>query len=159
MTENTQDNPGVIAPPPFIYLGGLALGLILHRLLPLKYLPRTVRGIGLTLGSTGISMGLTVLITGFRQMNKAQTNINPTHPATTIVTEGPFRFTRNPLYLGMTLIYVGITFLVNSSWMIIILPGVLSLMNIGVIAREERYLEGKFGAQYLDYKQRVRRWL
>ncbi len=159
MATNTQDNPGVIAPPPLLYLGGLALGLLLQRFIPLKYLPQTVRGIGLTLGSTGISMGLTVLVTGFRQMNEAQTNINPTHPATTIVTKGPFRYTRNPLYLGMTLIYLGIMFLVNSLWMMFILPVILGLINFGVIAREERYLEGKFGSQYLDYKQRVRRWL
>ena len=159
MSTNTQDNPGVIAPPPFIYLGGLALGLFLHRLVPLKYLPRTARGIGLTLGSTCISMGFTVLVSGFQQMNNAHTNINPTHPATTIVTEGPFRFTRNPLYLGMTLMYIGIMFLVNSLWPMLILPVVLGLMNVGVISREERYLEHKFGAQYLAYKQRVRRWL
>ncbi len=159
MSTDIKDNPGVIAPPPLIYLGGLALGLLLQRLVPLKYLPRTFRGVGLTLGSTGISMGLAVLVSGFRQMNRAHTNINPTHPATTIVTEGPFRFTRNPLYLGMTLLYIGITFLVNSSWLMFFLPAVLGLMNFGVIEREERYLERKFGAQYLAYKQRVRRWL
>ena len=159
MSTDIQDNPGVIAPPPFIYAGGLALGLLLQRLVPLKYLPRASRGIGLTLGCTGISMGLAVLVSGFRQMNQAHTNINPTRPATTIVTEGPFRFTRNPLYLGMTLLYIGITFLVNSFWLILILPVVLGLMNFGVIAREERYLEHKFGSQYLAYKQRVRRWV
>ncbi len=159
MSTNTQDNPGVIAPPPLIYIGGLALGLLLHRLVPLKYFPRTSRGIGLTLGSTCISMALAILVSGFRQMNNAHTNINPTHPATTIVTEGPFRFTRNPLYLGMTLLYIGITFLVNSLWLILILPAILGLMNFGVIAREEHYLERKFGTQYLAYKQRVRRWL
>ncbi len=159
MAENIQDNPGVIAPPPFIYLGGLALGLLLQRLVPLKYLPRPSRGIGLTVGSTCISIALAVGVSGFRQMNNAHTNINPTHPATTIVTGGPFRFTRNPLYLGMTLLYIGITFLVNSLWLILILPAVLGLMTFGVIEREERYLERKFGTQYLAYKQRVRRWV
>lgn len=159
MSTNTQDNPGVIAPPPFIYMGGLALGLLLHRLLPLKYLPPAVRGIGLTLGSTGISMGLSFFLSAFQQMRNANTNINPAQPATTIVAEGPFRFTRNPIYLSMTLLYIGIMFLVNSLWMMFILPIILVLINFGVIAREERYLESKFGAQYLDYKQRVRRWL
>lgn len=159
MSTNTQDNPGVIAPPPLIYLGGLALGLLLHRLLPLKYTSHASRASTLTLGSTCVSMGLTILVSGFRQMNTAHTNINPTQPAITIVTEGPFRFTRNPLYLGMTLLYIGIMFLVNSLWLLLILPPILGLINVGVIAREERYLEHKFGAQYLDYKQRVRRWL
>ncbi len=159
MSTNTQDNPGVIAPPPLIYLGGLALGLLFHRLVPLKYFPRSSRAIRLTLGSTCISIGLVVLVSGFRQMNNAHTNINPTHPATTIVTEGPFRFTRNPLYLGMTLLYLGIMFLVNSLWLLLILPFILVLMTVGVITREEHYLERKFGSQYFDYKQRVRRWL
>jgi protein-S-isoprenylcysteine O-methyltransferase Ste14 len=159
MSTDTQDNPGVIAPPPFIYLGGLALGLLLHRILPLKYLSRTPRGITLTIGSTCVSVALTVGILGFRQMRAANTNINPAQPATTIVTEGPFRFTRNPVYLSMTLLYLGIMFLVNSLWLLLILPPILGLMNVGVIAREERYLEHKFGAQYLAYKQRVRRWL
>lgn len=158
MSTNTQDNPGVIAPPPLIYLGGLALGLLFHRLLPLKY-SRASRAITLTLGSTCVSMGLTVLVSGFRQMNNAHTNINPTQPAITIVTEGPFRFTRNPLYLSMTLLYIGIMFLVNSLWLLLILPPILGLMTFGVIEREERYLERKFGAQYLAYKQQVRRWL
>lgn len=159
MNANTQDNPGVIAPPPLIYMGGLALGLLLHRLVPLKYLPRTSRATEFTLGSTCISVALSIGLSGFRQMRLANTNINPTQPVNAIVTEGPFRFTRNPLYLGMTLLYIGIMFLVNSLWPMLILPFVLGLMNLGVIAREERYLERKFGAQYLDYKQRVRRWL
>ncbi len=159
MNANTQDNPGVIAPPPLIYMGGLALSLLLHRLVPLKYLPRTSRAAELTLGSTCISVALLVGLSGFRQMRLANTNINPTQPVNAIVTEGPFRFTRNPLYLGMTLLYIGIMFLVNSLWPMLILPVVLGLMNVGVIAREERYLERKFGAQYLAYKQRVRRWL
>ncbi len=159
MNENTQDNPGVIAPPPLIYMGGLALGLLLHRLVPLKYLPRNARGIEVALGSASVGLGLTVGLTGFQQMRRANTNINPTQPAHAIVTEGPFRFTRNPLYLGMTLLYTGIMLLVNSLWPMLILPIVLGLMNFGVIQREERYLERKFGLQYLAYKQHVRRWL
>ncbi|GAC1646241.1 MAG: isoprenylcysteine carboxylmethyltransferase family protein [Ktedonobacteraceae bacterium] len=159
MTTNTQDNPGVVAPPPLIYAGGLAIGLLFQRLLPMKLLPRTSRSITLTLGSTCISLALTILFLGIRQMRNAHTNVNPTHPATTIVTEGPFRFTRNPLYLGLLLLYLGITFVVNSLWTMLFLPAVLVLMNVGVIAREERYLERKFGASYLTYKQSVRRWL
>ena len=159
MNANTLDNPGVIAPPPLIYMGGLALGLLLHRLIPLKCFPRSARGVELTLGSTCIGAGLLVGLTGFRKMRLANTNINPTQPTNAIVTDGPFRFTRNPLYLGMTSLYLGILFLANSLWPMFLLPVVLGLMNFGVIEREERYLERKFGAQYLAYKQRVRRWL
>jgi protein-S-isoprenylcysteine O-methyltransferase Ste14 len=92
-------------------------------------------------------------------MQNAHTNVNPTRPVTAIVTEGPFRFTRNPLYLGFTLFYTGVTLLVNSLWMVLLLPFVLFLMTFSVIEREERYLERKFGEQYLAYKRRVRRWL
>ncbi len=159
MSTSIQDKPGVIAPPPLIYAGGLAAGLLLHRLLPVKILLRSPRSIPLTLGSASISLALTLLISGFRQMRNANTNVNPEHPATTIVTEGPFRFTRNPLYLGLALLYTGISLIVNSLWPLLLLPTVLLLMRIGVIAREERYLERKFGTQYLAYKQRVRRWL
>ncbi len=159
MATDIQDNAGVVAPPPFIYAGGLALGLLLHRLLPIKLLARTPRVITLTLGSTCISLALSFLLSAIRQMRNANTNINPTHPVTTIVTEGPFRFTRNPIYLGFTLLYIGITLLVNSLLTILLLPIILLLMNVGVIAREESYLERKFGTQYLAYKQHVRRWL
>jgi len=159
MSTNTRDNAGVVVPPPLIYAVGLAVGFLLHRLLPLKAFSRTPRALTLTLGSTCISLGLTIITLGFRQMQNANTNINPTQPATTIVTEGPFRFTRNPLYLGLTFFYTGMSLLVNSLWMLLLLPFVLLVMTVGVIEREERYLERKFGEQYLTYKRRVRRWL
>ncbi len=159
MSTNTRDNAGVVAPPPLIYTVGLAVGFLLHRLLPVKAFSRAPRALTLTLGSTCISLGLTIITLGFRQMQNANTNINPTQPATTIVTEGPFRFTRNPLYLGLTFFYTGMSLLVNSLWMLLLLPFVLLVMTVGVIEREERYLERKFGEQYLTYKRRVRRWL
>ncbi len=159
MSTNTRDNAGVVAPPPLIYAVGLAIGFLLHRLLPVKAFPRSSRAFTLTLGSIFVGLGPTITIVGFRQMQNANTNINPTQPATTIVTEGPFRFTRNPLYLGFTLFYAGMSLLVNSLWMLLLLPTIILLMTVGVIKREERYLERKFGEQYLSYKQHVRRWL
>lgn len=159
MSTNTHDTAGVVAPPPLIYAVGLAVGFLLHRLLPLKAFSRTPRVLSLTLGSMCIGLGPTIIALGFRQMQNAHTNVNPTQPATTIVTTGPFRFTRNPLYLGFTIFYTGVSLLVNSLWMLLLLPLVLLLMTVGVIEREERYLERKFGQQYLVYKQRTRRWL
>ncbi len=159
MSTDTSDNAGVIAPPPLIYVVGLGIGFLLQRRIPLKAFSFVPRALLLTLGSTSISIGLTIITLGFRQMQNAHTNVNPTQPVTAIVTEGPFRFTRNPLYLGFTLAYVGVTLLVNSLWMVLLLPFVLFLMTFGVIEREERYLERKFGEQYLAYKRRVRRWL
>lgn len=154
--QDNQDNPGVIAPPPLIFAGPLAIGLLLHRFFPKKFLPRWI---GITLGGMGIISGIMLIRGGFREMLSVKTNVNPTLPSTTIVTEGPYRYTRNPLYLGLTLMYVGITFLANALWAILLLPVVLLVMVYGVIKREEQYLERKFGEQYLSYKARVRRWL
>lgn len=153
--QDNQDNPGVIAPPPLIFGGPLAIGLLLQRFFPKKFLPRWI---GITLGGLSIISGVVLIRGGFREMLAAKTNVDPRHPATTIVTEGPYRYTRNPLYLGLTLMYAGITFLANALWAILLLPVVLVVMVYGVIKREEQYLERKFGEQYLSYKARVRRW-
>ena len=92
-------------------------------------------------------------------MTQAETNINPMQPATAIVNSGPFRFTRNPLYLSLTIIYCGIALIIGSMWAFPILVVVLAVMQKGVIEREEVYLETKFGPEYLTYKRQVRRWI
>ena len=151
-----QDNPDVIAPPPLIYAGALAKGLLLNWLYPLPVLPRGLRrGLGWPL----IFGGLVIGVLGVREMRRAGTNVDPREPTTAIVTSGPYRFTRNPLYLSMTMIYGGITALANALPAALLLPIVLAIMRRGVIEREERYLERKFGDEYLDYKARVRRWI
>lgn len=153
--QDTQDNPGVIAPPPLIFAGPLAAGLLLHRFFPKRFVPRWI---GITLGGLGIISGAMLIRGGFREMLAAKTNVNPTLPANTIVTGGPYRYTRNPLYMGLTLMYAGVAFLANAFWAMLLLPLVLVVMVYGVIKREEQYLEQKFGEQYLSYKARVRRW-
>ena len=153
--QDNQDNPGVIAPPPLIFAAMLAVGLLLQRFFPKKFLPRRA---GIIPGAMCIGLAIVLIRSGFQEMRAANTNVNPTMPATTIVTDGPFRYTRNPLYLGLTLMYAGISFLANALWAILLLPVVLLVMTYGVIMREERYLERKFGEQYLSYKARVRRW-
>ena len=151
-----KDNPGVIAPPPLIYLGGLAIGFALEALLPGGPLPDAVRWIG---GGLALLAGLalqTFFITAFSRVGTA---VEPWKPTTAIVTSGPYRLTRNPAYVGMALIYVGIAVLADAPWALVPLPVVLALVDRGVIAREERYLERKFGEEYLGYKRRVRRWV
>ena len=150
------DNPGVIAPPPLIYAGPLAISLLLNLKFPMHFLPRKVARI---LGLTLIGASVILVWRAFQRMSRAGTNVNPTEPATVLVTEGPFKYTRNPLYLSLTLFYVGISILVNALWAMLLLPAVLFLINRGVIDREERYLERKFGEQYKQYKERVRRWI
>ena len=92
-------------------------------------------------------------------MRRADTLANLYKPVSHIATEGPFRYTRNPAYLSMTMMYTGIASLANALWAIILLPVALLVIQRGVIEREERYLERKFGEEYLSYKARVRRWI
>ena len=155
-TRDSRDNPGVLAPPPLIYAGALASGLLANRLHPVPFLPR---GISRALGWPSVLAGLTIGLLGFREMKRAQTNVDPYKPTTAIVEAGPYRYTRNPLYVGMTLIYAGFTARANALSAALLLPAVLAVMRLGVIEREERYLESKFGDGYLRYKKRVRRWI
>lgn len=155
--REAPDNPGVIAPPPLIYAGALVLGLIAKRpYVPATFLPR---GLSRVLGWPLVIGGLAIGLLGFREMHRAGTNVDPREPTTAIVTEGPYRFTRNPLYVGMTLIYAGIAARANALPAALLLPLVLHIMRRGVIEREEAYLERKFGDEYLRYKDRVRRWI
>ena len=154
--RDNKDNPGVIAPPPLIYAGALAASLLANRLFRLPFLPRRFAR---TLGPLLIVVGFAVGFSGFREVRRAGSNVDPREPATTVVTGGPYRFTRNPMYLGFTLQYAGISALFNALPPIVLLPVIQQLMRRGVIEREERYLEGKFGDEYLQYKGRVRRWI
>ncbi len=149
MTGTTQDNPGVVAPPPLIYAGALALGLIVQRFLPVKIFP----GAGARLlGRVCMALSGILALWALLEMRRAGTHVDPAQPATALVTGGPFRLTRNPLYLSLTLFSAGIALLVNSWWALVSLPGALIVIRYGVINREERYLERTFGEQYLSYK-------
>lgn len=109
MKEETRDNPGVIAPPPLIYAVPLAIGLILQTrfpVRPLRFIPRVVR---IVLGGSLVGLAVAVIARAFRLMVRAHTNVDPTQPTTALVVEGPFKFTRNPLYLSLTLLYTGIS--------------------------------------------------
>ena len=156
MPSDNQDKAGVVAPPPVIYLGPLIFGLLLNRRLPIPFLPRRMaRSLGWSL------LGGGVLLIGWFEwvMRQARTPANPYKPVSHMVTQGPFRYTRNPAYLSMTMIYTGIASLANALWAILLLPVALLMVQRGVIEREERYLERKFGEEYLRYKAQVRRWI
>jgi protein-S-isoprenylcysteine O-methyltransferase Ste14 len=152
--DDIPDTPGVIAHPPLIYAGGLSAGLLASYFLPVTFLPRAVARV---LGWLLIGSGLILGFLGDRALRNAGTNINPYEPVTTIVVEGPYRFTRNPLYVASALIYAGIAVRLNGLWVALLLPLVLGVVDRGVIEREERYLERKFGEEYLRYKAQVRR--
>ncbi len=159
MSDNPNEAPdtaGVVAPPPLIYAGALTAGLLAKALLPVRFLPSNRAWV---LGLPLIGSGLLLFLFGLRAMHRAGTEVRPDRPTTSLVVEGPYRFTRNPLYLGFTLVYGGITALANSLPSALLLPLVLLVMRRGVIEREERYLERVFGEEYLQYKTRVRRWI
>lgn len=151
-----RDAPGVIAPPPLIYLAGLAIGFGLEALVPSAGLPDALRWpLGAVLVLVGLGLGLS-FGAAFR---RADTAVDPRRPTTAIVTTGPYRLTRNPAYLGMALTYSGIAILAGALWPFASLVPTLILVDRAVIAREERYLERKFGAEYARYKTEVRRWV
>ena len=153
---DTSDNPGVIARPPRLFLAFLALGLGLDAAWPLPLLPdvpQVAAGLALTV------FGVALMSMAVRQFARARTNVETYRSATALVCDGVYRLSRNPIYLSMGLIYAGIGTLADSVWVIALLLPLLLLLRHGVVAREERYLERKFGPQYLRYQATVRRWL
>jgi protein-S-isoprenylcysteine O-methyltransferase Ste14 len=156
MREEERDIAGVVAPPPLIFGLGLALGLLLHRRRPQRFPPGLPhRTIGLTL----IGAGLSLAVAAWDAMRRAGTSPDPTRPVRALVQSGPFRYSRNPMYLSLTLLYSGIALLLNAVTPLLILPAVLQVIRRGVIEREERYLDRRFGDEYRRYAARVRRWL
>jgi protein-S-isoprenylcysteine O-methyltransferase Ste14 len=158
MTDNqhNQDNPGINVPPPLIYVLPLILGLLLDKRAHLPFLPRSVaRSLGWPLIGGGVLLSRWFLQT----MRQADAPIRTDKPVPRLTTEGPFRYTRNPGYLSLAMLYFGIAVLRNALWAILFLPLVLFVIQREVIGREERYLERTFGEEYLDYKSKVRRWV
>jgi protein-S-isoprenylcysteine O-methyltransferase Ste14 len=156
MADDERDNPGFLLPPPLTYLLTLLLGLVLDRRSHLPFLPR---GVARILGWPLLGGG--VLLNGWFNltMRRADTPINPRKPVSKLITEGPFRYTRNPAYLSLTMLYAGIALLRRALWAILLLPLVVVVIQRDQIEREERYLERTFGEEYLAYKERVRRWV
>jgi protein-S-isoprenylcysteine O-methyltransferase Ste14 len=154
--SDEQDNPGIRIPPPLIYLLPLVVGLLLDRRAHVPFLPR---GVARVLGWPLVGGGMALAAWFARTMRGADTTIRIDKPVTSLVQDGPFRYSRNPGYVALAMIYAGIAVLRNSLWAILLLPLVLLVIQREVIGREERYLERTFGEEYLDYKTRVRRWV
>ena len=151
----TRDKPGVIAPPPLILASFILLGLALDWLRPAAFLPSAVQ---YAAGAALIALALTLSISAIVCFTRAGTNIPTYRPATALVVAGPYRFSRNPIYVGMILLLLGIGVMVDSLWLIGLAAPFAFVLRYGVIAREERYLEAKFGDAYRAYRERVRRW-
>jgi protein-S-isoprenylcysteine O-methyltransferase Ste14 len=153
----TDDNPGVIAFPPLIWLVSAVISALVHffliRLPIMSYSACLVCGIVLIILAP--TLALSALVT----MKTAGTNVDPAKPALTIVSGGPFRFTRNPMYLALCLLQVALGFFLNDWITLLFVIPLALILHYGVILREERYLTAKFGKPYLELKRQVRRWL
>jgi len=155
-----RDIPGVIARPPLIFLGAVVAGLALDWLVPLPFASGGLGGaFQYWLGGALIVAGLAAAATAVWQFHRAGTNAPTWRPTTALVTDGLYRYSRNPIYLAMSVSFLGIAIAVNTLWLLIMLVPTLLIMHRGVILREERYLEAKFGDAYRRYTAAVRRWL
>jgi protein-S-isoprenylcysteine O-methyltransferase Ste14 len=150
------DHPGVIAFPPLIWLVNAVISVVVHLFLPA---PITRYDVCLVCGIIFIILAPALALWGFRTMKAAGTNILPSNPALTIVRSGPFRFTRNPVYLSFCLLQVALGFFLNDWISLLFVVPLALIFHYGVILREERYLITKFGEPYLKYKREVRRWI
>ena len=156
MRSVATDSAGVMFPPPFIYLAALLVGIFGGRLIPITF-ERSVWIIDIALAA--FVLGLALIISAFTKFRSHGTNVSPVLPVTALVFDGPYRFTRNPMYLGLSLIYAAIALWTTSSLSLVLLAPVLLIIRYAVIAREERYLTNKFGDAYIAYTKRVRRWV
>lgn len=148
--------PGVFIPPPLVYLAGLGLGWWLQG----KYAFAVNVGFWHEIAGAGlVLLSVAGVLWAAGRFGRAGTPVVPVQPATALVTDGPFRHTRNPMYLSLGLGYLGVTLLMNSLWPLVFLPGVWAVMNYWVIPREERHLDAVFGEAYANYRRRVRRWI
>src|SRR5262249_39173774 len=144
-----------LARPPVIYFGAIVTGLVLHFAWPLPFFPR----VGILLGALLATVAATLFLWSIRTFHSAGTPVPGNKPTTAIVKFGPYRLSRNPIYLAFSLFQIGIAFSLNDAWILITLLPAILLMSFVVIPREERYLETRFGQEYTKYKASVRRWL
>ncbi len=156
MDAQARDSAGVKVPPPLIYLAGLIIGFLAGKWLPDFSAPVVVSRI---LGGLLIGLGIVLAFSAMGAFRRVGTTIRPDRPATTLASAGPYRFTRNPMYLSLAFAYAGTAILGQSLWALLILPAVLLVIRYKVIAREEPYLERQFGEVYTSYKACVRRWI
>jgi protein-S-isoprenylcysteine O-methyltransferase Ste14 len=154
---DTTDTANVIFRPPIAWAVAVLAGLALNWLMPLPFVPAAVpTG---WLGAMVFALALALFAWSIATIAQAGSYVPTNLPTTTIVDTGPYRFTRNPIYLGMVLGLIGLAIALNSLWSLLTLVPFAAVIRYGVIAREEAYLERKFGDVYRRYRARVRRWL
>jgi protein-S-isoprenylcysteine O-methyltransferase Ste14 len=152
----TKDSPGVHVPPPLFYIAAIAAGALLRRYVPLTIgwgAPRVIAAV------LFVALFLLLLLWTFGWFALRHTTVIPNRPANVLILDGPFRFTRNPLYLAMAFLTIGVGLWLNTWWVLILLLPAVAAVDRLVIAREEAYLLRRFGDEYEAFTARVRRWL
>jgi protein-S-isoprenylcysteine O-methyltransferase Ste14 len=156
---NDTETEGVIARPPLLFLAALLLGLAADHLVPSPFAAPEGDWVHGIIAGALIVIGLTLAATGIRDFSSSATPVPTNQPTRALVTTGIHSWTRNPIYLGMFLIYGGVGVAARSPWTLILALPLALTIRYGVVAREEAYLERRFSDAYQDYKARVRRWL
>lgn len=159
MGAQAPDSAGVRFPPPLIYLVPLALGIWLRHLDPLIQVSPAAAALLKRAGIAMVIIAGALLLWALTTFWRARTAVIPHKTATTLVIAGPYRLTRNPMYLGLTILYIGVSLWAAAVWPLLFLPMVIIVMRVAVINREEAYLARRFGDQYRQYQARVRRWI
>jgi protein-S-isoprenylcysteine O-methyltransferase Ste14 len=154
--DQPSDNPGVIAFPPLIWLVTAVISVLMHLFVRL---PIMSYRICLVCGIVFVILAPTLALSALRTMKAAGTNVHPSEPVLAVVRDGPFRFTRNPMYLALCLLQVALGFFLNDWITLLFVTPLVLILHYGVVLREERYLAAKFGEPYLQYKREVRRWI
>ena len=151
-----NDAPSVKIIPPLVYLAGIVIGFLANIWMPTKVVPNLL---GWTVGGILIFCGAVLTGSAVLKFKDAGTTVRPDRAASTLVIAGPYKITRNPMYLGLAFVYAGIAIAGQSVWALILLPVVLIIIQRGAIEPEEAFLEKRFGADYISYKEKVRRWI
>ncbi|MGL4288772.1 MAG: methyltransferase family protein [Phreatobacter sp.] len=159
MADGDRDNPGLPVLPPVLPAAALVAAIILDWLPPHVLAPAVGFNLQVLAGVIITATALWLGIGAVRLFGKAGTNVVPTQPTLTIVTDGPYRFTRNPMYLGMVLGLLGISLIFSLEWGVILTPVLWLALDRMIVVREEAYLRAKFGAAYEALLSRTRRWL
>ena len=156
---NAPSSPGIRFPPPLVFVAGLAAAWALDRRVEFLIAGAGAGVVQVSLGLAAIAGGLGLMAWGLLTFLRVRTGIYPTRSASELVEAGPFRFSRNPMYVGLASAYVGASLAANRAWPLVLLPLVWLALSGFIVRREERYLRAAFGAAYDDYCRRVRRWL
>ena len=156
MKSDAQLGPGLKLPPPAIYLVALLIGLGLDYLWPTSPLTSFWARI---VGAALIIVSIPIMPPVLARYKKVGTPFDVRKPTTALITDGPYQYSRNPSYVSLTLLYVGLGFVLNNGWVLAIVVAVLLIMDLWVVRSEERHLKAKFGEEYFRYKSAVRRWL